>query len=381
MSQDDVAATMGALYEAALEPERWPAALDRLRQLFGGAASVVFLQDLDKGEVPVWLGIGTAAGKDEYLNSIHAINPRVHFSLAEPPGHIAWDYRVVSEERIRRDPFYDWLGRMHGYRYFMGARMFELDGLTAFTSIEWTVRQGHVQRPAIALYRKVLPHIAQALRLTISRGDSLVRAATLEAILNGFECGIIVLDHRGHVLFVNAEAEGALRRNDGLGLVHGELRTDKAADTRRLDAFIAQALCTAAGGELHAATSMPVRRRGQVLPYIVTVAPLAIEPLPGMVERPAAAVIIHECRIDVGPSARHLEQLFGLSPREAALGAAFGRGQSLPEAARATGMSYNTARVHMQNIFVKTGVRSQTDLARLLVSLSSLSGGGPAALP
>ena len=54
------------------------------------------------------------------------------------------------------------------------------------------------------------------------------------------------------------------------------------------------------------------------------------------------------------------------SEREAALACRLAQGAGLRDCAGELGISYGTARVHLRNIFEKTGVRNQGELQRLV---------------
>jgi DNA-binding CsgD family transcriptional regulator len=68
------------------------------------------------------------------------------------------------------------------------------------------------------------------------------------------------------------------------------------------------------------------------------------------------------CRDAVG-------KLFCLSDREAELAELFAIGCSLPEIASHMHVAVNTARVHLRNVFQKTGCSSQVELARKFAAL------------
>lgn len=64
-----------------------------------------------------------------------------------------------------------------------------------------------------------------------------------------------------------------------------------------------------------------------------------------------------------------LEQVWGLTPAEARLAKALMQGKTVQDFARDGGVSLNTARTHLKRIFLKTGVRRQAELVRLLKGL------------
>jgi DNA-binding CsgD family transcriptional regulator len=71
---------------------------------------------------------------------------------------------------------------------------------------------------------------------------------------------------------------------------------------------------------------------------------------------------------DEMPPMQALAQLYGLTPREFQVFTGLLQFGGVPEVARNFGLSATTVRSHLQNIFDKTGVRSQSDLARLAAS-------------
>jgi DNA-binding CsgD family transcriptional regulator len=60
--------------------------------------------------------------------------------------------------------------------------------------------------------------------------------------------------------------------------------------------------------------------------------------------------------------------LFGLTAAEARLSAGLARGQNLEELSERYSVSLNTARTHLKRIFNKTGVCSQGELIKLLLT-------------
>jgi DNA-binding CsgD family transcriptional regulator len=87
--------------------------------------------------------------------------------------------------------------------------------------------------------------------------------------------------------------------------------------------------------------------------------------------RPAIACVIHlhDPAALLVPSHETLQAVFGLTQREADLAVELVRFADLAAAATEAGMAFNTARVHLQNIFRKCAVSSQVQLVRLFSNL------------
>jgi DNA-binding CsgD family transcriptional regulator len=75
------------------------------------------------------------------------------------------------------------------------------------------------------------------------------------------------------------------------------------------------------------------------------------------------------------PDPRLLRDVLGLTQAEAALAAELAAGATLAAAARARGISLETARTQLKSVLGKTGCARQQDLARLLARLAPEPGG------
>jgi DNA-binding CsgD family transcriptional regulator len=62
-----------------------------------------------------------------------------------------------------------------------------------------------------------------------------------------------------------------------------------------------------------------------------------------------------------------VQQLFGLTRKEAELALRLAAGRSLAEGARDQDISLNTARAHLRAIFAKTGIDRQSRLVSVLL--------------
>ena len=75
---------------------------------------------------------------------------------------------------------------------------------------------------------------------------------------------------------------------------------------------------------------------------------------------------------DLGTNETLLEDLYGLTPREAALALLLMAGLTLEESARKLGVTTNTVRTLLKRVTAKTDSRSQADLVRRLHAVSPL---------
>ncbi|MBI3707469.1 MAG: helix-turn-helix transcriptional regulator, partial [Proteobacteria bacterium] len=220
-------------------------------------------------------------------------------------------------------------------------------------------RAGLVTEADKRVFTRLMPHVRRA--IDIHRrfyGIQLQRDGTLRA-LDALNVGILLTDRSSRVMFANGVAEAILRRGDGLTMIRGQLRAVKPADTERLAGLIKGAAQTTirrgeqAGGIMALPTSA-----GH--PVTILVSP---SPRLGLLE-PAALVFISEPQDSLPIEARHVALQYGLTSSEARLLRALVDGKRLMEHAEDAGITLNTAKTHLKQVFAKTGSRRQADLIR-----------------
>jgi DNA-binding CsgD family transcriptional regulator len=157
-----------------------------------------------------------------------------------------------------------------------------------------------------------------------------------------------------------------LRNHQGLTISGGRLR----ARQRRWDKGLRTTIARAAqlGTHFHQAVyslavhgipTFPVLLGEDDRGGVLTCAVLAIE----------GSVFVRLDDEEYAPRLDRAAIVFGLSAAQQRLAAEIVRGHTLPAAARTLGISGNTARTHLNRIFDKTGVHSQSALVRILLSV------------
>ncbi len=362
--EDQLHQTIANIYEAAIASGSWAAAVDEFRQLFDGAGANIFRIDQSQ-QLVTWHSVGLEPDGSEYGEHIYAIDPRVHWAANAPSGALCWDYRFTTDREMDNHAFYDWIEQKSNVRYFIGAHYLLDDGTTLYAAVNRGARQGHVDETDVSRFELLAPHIRNAISLSTQLAPTKSRASLYDLLdLRGTK-GLILLSADGRIVETNTEADRILGQNDGLAAADGYLRANKAADTRHLRQLVSSAAAAAAGS----GGAISLMRPSGALSYLLRVTPWPLH-LDGTPETIAAAVLVTDPEhLSRRPDRADLQAFLGLSVREAELAVHLSQGKSRSEAAAAMGISANTARVHLTNIFEKTGVSSQSDLLRLLLSI------------
>jgi quercetin dioxygenase-like cupin family protein/DNA-binding CsgD family transcriptional regulator len=190
--------------------------------------------------------------------------------------------------------------------------------------------------------------------------------AAFEA-LDAINCGVVVLNRRGQLVFANQPACMLLHAGDALQEREGELRAASPSAQPVLRAAIAAAIAPSSASAANAGNMFMVPRAGR-LPIVAAAAPLVTS----AVVDAGGILLLYDAEAPVQLSTALLHRVFGLTEAEAALCVALFQGYSVQEFAERRGVSRNTARTLLARAFAKTGKQRQSDLVRVLAALSSM---------
>ena len=272
-----------------------------------------------------------------------------------------------SEELVRTEFYNDFLVGQNIFHNLVGFVFKEKSLLCAICTYR-SKAAGAFGREETSLAKLLMPHLQRAIQ--IHRRIIGIEARS-EAAADALDClpmGLIFVDGRGKVIFLNRSAKAILDQKDGLNLVREGLcagRSDEAASLRRM---IHEAALTTSGKGFHSGGVIAISRPSLKRPFQVLVTPLASNGFELGPERPAAAVFLSDPESKIEADPRVFHRLFALTEAESRLAAVLMDGKSIEEASEEIGVSRATVRTQLQRIFDKTQTRRQGELVRFLLS-------------
>ena len=191
--------------------------------------------------------------------------------------------------------------------------------------------------------------------------------------------GVVLLDAGGGVVFSNRFARSLLAQGDGLALDGKVLHFLRSSDQARLGMLLADVRQLVP--HRHFLRAMALDRPSGRWAYSIVAIALPKQRESAESRFPALLMLIsdRERSADVNPAL--LRYLFGLTTKEATLTALLAAGRTLQQAAVEQEITTKTARVHLRNIFGKTGVRRQSELARIVFTSVAMLGSLSEPLP
>jgi DNA-binding CsgD family transcriptional regulator/PAS domain-containing protein len=360
---------IGLIYEAALEPEGWPACLTMLGEVLRAPAIGLF--PLMPGSLATRASV--CVGHDsEFLARYDAYygRPDVNaYARAAPsdllaPGVVVRAEAIIPDRELRRTEYYaDWL-RPQGIGVG-GFAVVRAPDSPLVLSVARRPTLGHLDSEELAMVRVLVPHLERALAV----GSQLQRLegerGACEDALDVLDVAVILLDRAGKPVFLNRGARALLAEDDGLGYDRDGLRgatPDATAALRRGVATASAGILAEIGGAL--SLPRPSGRR----PLAVLVTPIGRGRWRAAPASACAALLVSDPGAVPAPPAQILRRVWGLTPAEAALARQLLLGLSPKDAADRLGVTVATVRSQLSDIFSKTATAGQGDLVRLAAS-------------
>jgi DNA-binding CsgD family transcriptional regulator len=364
------------IYEATLDASRWQGLAQALSDAFNGAPTGIALQPPGS---PVTDVIYRSRGFRDEFHARFADYAKQGLPWEEGRrkhfvGRFGLTTEVISDARLRESAFYrEWMAPQGLGPHAPVAHTISLDGghPAAALAIFPTEATGPFGASDLEFGDLLVPHLALGYRLLAENR----RHQALADAIDRFPTGVALLDARGHLLLANRGVHQILAQDDGIALDGDSVRASVTSDDATLRRAITGAVEAAVAGRLIESAVLSVSRRSGRRPYVVLVGPL--RPHSGDPTATDAVVVLYVADLEQGVLRRRevLHELYGLTEAETQLVELLCQGSSLDEAAGARGVTLNTARSQLKQVFAKTHTSRQSELVRLVISgVGSIAG-------
>lgn len=365
-----IASVAQSIFEAGLGETSWDSAVRDIMAVHNAAGGAFFQLDRNTLDISEWHSVDLN-DKQEYIEEMNAINPRMHYSLSQEAPHIITDLDCISKEAMGRHEFYRWLETRCNLQYFIGARLMDVGDKSTFMSVEFEAGETPPSGRFLDEFKAISIHCANAKRPESSR-DTEMRATNLDSFLaQKSSTALFFLDNKCRFFFANPSGEALLSKGQLLSLMGGFLSLKHQPSQDKLAAYY---------------QSIQEDGSGQIIKPLAPIFVPSPNPKHRMLIR-----LMHLPHILKGPGNKWssiclfvqtasdkyeeigglLAETFGLTRREAELALTLQENTTIVEAAAILSIAHNTARVHLQRVFKKTGTSTQADLAVVIERLSS----------
>jgi DNA-binding CsgD family transcriptional regulator len=356
---------IGQLYDSATE-RTGPAQLSpAMAPYFGSESSIIHTCTQSSLEMREILSATNNLGPwawSAYAEHYHERNVWFNRGIRKGPSVVVICEELVPNSELLRSEWYDYCEKLDWF-HCLGIGVSIDDDLVGGIGF-------HRPRPAKPFddedRRKaqfILPHLERVLQLHHRIARLTQERDVAHELMDDFAIGILVLASDCQILFANRIAERALGNADGLSVSQRRLRIDDRSQSSHVERLIGESARTSAGKGAHAGGIVPVATPSGRRLFLL-VSPFRSKLMGLGPAQPAAVVIFSDPAATGAPNAEMLRKAFGLTLAEARLAAALIGGQSLGEYADSAGITINTAKTQMRQVFHKTGHNRQIDLVR-----------------
>ena len=382
---------VGLIYDCAVDPQRWPDALDGLRGHLGMQNAALSLHALPSGQALLNVTSGIPSPWRERMGEYAADVIAAWGGPAAARTHPLHRPAVLSQVNpaaARPDTTFRY-PREWGFPQGIvdGMALVLARDPTAIGTIGMGRHRdaGPIGAREIARAELLLPHLQRAAAISRLLEAHGAAATAFAAVIDGLTTPVFVVARDRTILHANAAAR--------VLLAAGGPFTARANVLSAVQSPVAQALARAvahcdrddlapggAGGttgraardveplglavrsgtgvhaRVHALHVLPLQRgavRTQLVPDAV------------------AAVFVSSPRARPEGAGRAAAALFGLTPAEARVFDRIAAGLTPAETARALGVAPSTVRTHLLRLFAKAGVRRQADVVQLAAALAA----------
>ncbi|MBW6421243.1 LuxR C-terminal-related transcriptional regulator [Rhizobium sp. XQZ8] len=355
-----------SLYEAALVPELWTEACERLASHVGSSTAAIFTVD--------------PAGTHRYVASRNIDDAYAKFSQSELrfqnirpqralekfPFSFARDIDFLTKEERENDVILREFIRPAGMEWEAGCGFQEPTGHTIIVALMRSREMSHFSDEQMAQLDGLKPDLARAAYISSRLAFNEARSITQTLALLGLPAAVI--GDNGQAIAMNAEIEELsprIRTGAGDRLVL-EGRGANLLLEEAVERYRAQATPTV--------QSLPMLPRDGAPALILHLLPIR-RAARDVFSRSMAVLAVTQVGQLGPPDMRVLCGLFDLTPAEARVARAVAIAQTPEMIAATLGISLETARSHLKKIMQKTGTTRQAELVLLLSGLAAPSFG------
>jgi DNA-binding CsgD family transcriptional regulator len=367
---------VGEIYDAALDPSRWTGVLEKICAFVPGAAANIFIQDAISKNANAIFGWGNDPHYERiYLDKYAKINPLFPGLLFWRVGEVSPTSNIVPFARMQRTRFYMEYLRPQGWGDCIAVVLEKSPTSCAIFAVPQHEQLGPIDQRRLDRVRLLAPHVQRAVCISKALDLQKTTADMLIETVNVLSVAVLVVDENARIIHVNRSGLALLSQDDIIRSIGGCLYTADAA----LNGSLRELLRASFTGDLAAAAKATVfllSSQNQAR-YVAHVLPLTVGERRNARSAVAAvaAIFVQKAELNLLAFPELIGRKFRLTPAEIGVVFAIIEAGGVPEVATLLGLSRDTVKTHLRNIFAKTGTKRQADLVRFVAQFANPAAG------
>lgn len=361
---DEFSRIVSGIYNSAVTPENWTAALADVRSTLNARACALLLASDNSRAVRD--GSVEPEARTAYSEYYYQIDYVLEAVEKGPVGLIRGGQPLVALNA--RSEFN--MDFMRPYQSDDGlfVRLTAGSAPTCFLVAAPKRAEPFDTAERVKLMSALVPHLQQALRTQEHLEDLQRRSNDLDEAAQALRHGILIVGPGSRVVYTNAAADRLLRTGDGLRARAGCIEATMPSAAKHLQRSIAMAL--APEGADRRGSSLACSRPSGLRPYIVDVVP--VDSAGDIQSSGRAMIVVVDPEDEFEPPVALLRRIYGLTKGEADVAVLAMEGHGLKHISEQLSLSLATVKTHLQHVFDKTGTHRQAELVRFLLTLRSV---------
>lgn len=368
MSREDTfVQLLELIYEAATDPSGWQPFLAALSGAVGGGMTCLTIEHPGQSDRPLAITHGLdPRALQVYSEHFVAVDPFQPIIRNEAEGLInLGEPYIPPRDLSRTEIFNDWYRPNGLATSSIGGTVLKRGDVPSVLGIYQIRGDTEYGDEDLDLARRLMPHVKRALQIHYRLGEAARTSATLLSAMDELAFGVVLVSRDGRVLAANRRARELSAREGSFHLKDGQIRGSRPAETRALERCLHDAVTA---DSVTAGGTVPIRRPPPKRPLELVVSPLRLPGREPGLPPVAAAIFVNDPDHLASVPESVLRELYGLTPREATIAALLSQGWTPGEIAEQLGITINTVKARMQEVFAKTGTHRQAELVRVLLA-------------
>jgi DNA-binding CsgD family transcriptional regulator/PAS domain-containing protein len=365
-SLEDFSATVEAVYDAVVEPERWKEAVRRIAALCTSPVASVGVYDFANGDNVKMFDHGYSPEFWMKYQPYAQEHPILSTAGLLPVGAVTTIALSCGDEEYFGSRIYREVFQPAGYCDFIGLLALRTGSRVGYLHACRTIDQPRYADMQVRIFNLLSKHVCRAMQISDLFNLSTIRSQALEQTLEALAAGVFLIARDGRVVHMNGVARSQVQSARALRLAGNRISAIDPDAARALASTMARVVDdeaeTVAGQH---AIALPGRDGSG---FIATILPLGRGRRQDF-SKPFAAVAAIFVQNPVAPPifpGEAFAKLYGLTGGELRVALAMAPGLQPQAIADVLGIGLQTVKTHLQRIFQKTGTSRQVDLVALM---------------
>jgi DNA-binding CsgD family transcriptional regulator/PAS domain-containing protein len=368
MEEAGFSRALDAIYDAATDFQRWPAALACLGETFGASYVALIDRNLHTTQARA-TAIGLDPASQRAFFDIWSERDVLRLrTRAYRAGAVETDQDILPRSDLLRSDYYNGFMKPHDMHAYMRMTLSIEEECRRVISFARPASLGEYATAELEHCHRLMPHFQRAARVMRRVEESNLVLTAFSDLLERSPTGVLLLGHSGKVLFANRAARAIAQSADGFLLRGERIEALNRPTHAALQRLIAGATGRADRADAARGGAMRLPRTSGRPDFAIVAAPLATGTA-WAESGPVAFILVTDPETTAARPEAMIRQLFGLSPAETRVAHRLMMGESPEQAAAFLDVTIATARWHLASLYRKTGTSRQAQLMRLLLSV------------